>query len=385
MAGTIFIATREYDFCLVKMTFTFDEETVPKTETSQRTSSSNRGLHLDPLLQRYAKCNEDAASEQLLQELVGAARSTIGNVVRRRLAFSTSAETQDRDDVCGEAILELLRRLRAVRDGEDTVPIENFSAYVATATNHACDEYLRRKYPQRRRLKTKLRYILNTEPRFAVWESGVLHNKDWLCGLKMWQLQGNERARPPADGWGAISELSGSDRSRQSVVNMLVSIFDSVQGPILLDELVGIVATQWGVSDRVVPIDPERPESRLMPDAESHLVQRRGLESLWNEIRNLPVPQRVALLLNLRSGEGDSPIVFFPVMGIASIRQIADVLSIPAEEFAGLWNRLPVDDQVIALRLGVTRQQVINLRKSARERLRRNIKGRKAAFGASDL
>ena len=337
-------------------------------------------LPLDPVVEKYAQCDEAAASESLLQELVALARPTIENVVRRRLAFRSAAEAQDRDDVCGEAMVELLRRLRAIRDGANTEPIENFSAYVAVTTNHACDEYLRRRYPQRRRLKTRLRYLLSTEPRFAVWESEASQTRDWVCGLRIWQFQGKERTNQPKDGWGGISGLSRGDRSRQSVVSMLARIFESTKGPILLEELVSIVGRLWGVSDQVVPIDPQTSGDLLARDPELQLVERRGLERLWSEIRNLPVPQRVALLLNLRAGEGDSPIVFFPMMGIASIRQIAEALSIPAEELATLWNSLPVDDQMIASRLSVTRQQVINLRKSARERLRRSV-ARDGAYG----
>ena len=44
-----------------------------------------------------------------------------------------------------------------------------------------------------------------------------------------------------------------------------------------------------------------------------------------------------------------------------------------AEELAGMWNSLPLDDRGIAERLGITRQQVINLRKSARARLARRM------------
>jgi hypothetical protein len=63
----------------------------------------------------------------------------------------------------------------------------------------------------------------------------------------------------------------------------------------------------------------------------------------------------------------------FPLTGVASIRAIASVLEIPAEEFAEIWNMLPLDDLAIAERLQVTRQQVINLRKSARKRLERRM------------
>jgi RNA polymerase sigma factor (sigma-70 family) len=328
---------------------------------------------LDPLLESYTKCDEAAACERLLQEIVERARPTIEKTVRRRLAFSATAEAQDRDDVQGEVIVELLRRLRALRDGDNTVPIESFTGYVGAASHHACDEYLRRKYPQRRRLKNKIRYVLSTEPRFAVWESSGSESNEWLCGLRVWQFRAEKRIVLTSEVLQAVNGVGGAGRSRQGVVTMLAGIFDSLQGPILLEELVGIVARLWGISDHSMAIDPERAVGSVPPSQESDLLQRRDLERLWSEVRELPVPQRVALLLNLRGDKGDSPILFLPVLGVAGIRQIAEALDIPAEEFSNLWGRLPLDDQAIASRLGVTRQQVINLRKSARERLRRRM------------
>jgi hypothetical protein len=45
------------------------------------------------------------------------------------------------------------------------------------------------------------------------------------------------------------------------------------------------------------------------------------------------------------------------------------------ESFAELWNDLPLEDAKIAELLGLTRQQVINARKSGRERLTRRLRG----------
>ncbi len=42
---------------------------------------------------------------------------------------------------------------------------------------------------------------------------------------------------------------------------------------------------------------------------------------------------------------------------------------------AELWNQLPLDDAAIAELLDLTRQHVVNLRKSARKRLTRRLKG----------
>ena len=63
-----------------------------------------------------------------------------------------------------------------------------------------------------------------------------------------------------------------------------------------------------------------------------------------------------------------------PATGVATIRQIAETLEITDSRFAEMWPRLPLDDAAIAGLLNLTRQQVINLRKSARERLARRLK-----------
>ncbi len=83
------------------------------------------------------------------------------------------------------------------------------------------------------------------------------------------------------------------------------------------------------------------------------------------QIRELPLRQRHAVLLTLR----DDAIVLFVTTGAASMRDIALSLELPAEQFAALWNELPLPDNAVAARLGCTRQQVINLRMAARKRL----------------
>ena len=51
-----------------------------------------------------------------------------------------------------------------------------------------------------------------------------------------------------------------------------------------------------------------------------------------------------------------------------------DALALSVERLAEFFNRLPLDDATIAEHLNLTRQQVINLRKSARERLARRLR-----------
>ena len=103
------------------------------------------------------------------------------------------------------------------------------------------------------------------------------------------------------------------------------------------------------------------------------MIQRQSLEAIWHEVLELPERQRAALLLNLRDASGQGVIELLPATGIASLRQLATATGMTAAALAGIWNRLPLDDQAISELLRITRQQVINLRKSARDRLSRRM------------
>jgi len=92
-------------------------------------------------------------------------------------------------------------------------------------------------------------------------------------------------------------------------------------------------------------------------------------------MEQLPRNQRAALLLNLKETSGFGCITLFPATGIASVRQLAAAVEMTPESFAELWNDLPLEDAKIAELLGLTRQQVINARKSGRERLTRRLRG----------
>jgi len=146
------------------------------------------------------------------------------------------------------------------------------------------------------------------------------------------------------------------------------------------------VATYNALSAHLKRWGPERPPGwdgeedplgRLpdpAPDAAAVLLQRTSLARLWEEIRQLPPRQAAALMLNLRDDQGRNALILLPLTGIATLRDIARILDMPPERFAEIWSSLPLEDSAIAEILDVTRQQVINLRKSARERLARRMR-----------
>ena len=109
-------------------------------------------------------------------------------------------------------------------------------------------------------------------------------------------------------------------------------------------------------------------------DPATRVEQRMQLARFWEEIRALPLPQRRALLLGLKDAGGRCLTVLLADIRIATLPQIAETLAMPAERLAELWNKIPLDDLSIAAHLGITREQVIHQRQSARRRLARRMR-----------
>jgi len=140
------------------------------------------------------------------------------------------------------------------------------------------------------------------------------------------------------------------------------------------------VAALQGISDQPIESladdeDASFEPAAVEPDPAWRVEKKFFLQRLWDELQQLPLNQRIALLLNLKDASGFGAITLFPATGIATVRQLAAALEISADELAKMWNDLPFEDSRIAELTGLTRQQVINTRKSGRERLARRLKG----------
>lgn len=331
---------------------------------------------MDSLLLPFVNSTHPADSEKLLTELIcNQADPIIGNVVRGKLRTSLSAsqgsvQNQDALEVASGVRVLLVSELRHLKSNPNGRTIENFHNYVALKAYSACADFFRQKHPNRWRLKNRLRYQLKKNTQFAVWQA---EDGRWLCGFRHWAAQPSVRAS--AKGLSQAAEAVDSS-SPEALFN---AVFEKTGEPIELDQLVGIAAEAWGIKDhpaRSYDDDPILGEA--LPDGtagiDAVLADRLQLARLWEEVCSLPILQRTALLLNLRDAQDGSVIAFLPYLGIASKEEIAESIAMPADQFASLWNELPLDDLTIAQMLGITRQQVINLRKTARERLARKMK-----------
>lgn len=341
------------------------------------------------LLRNFAQTSDASESERALSALISDfAEPIVSKIIR----YKTRGAIDEGEEIYSDVMLQLVGRLQRLKSETGGNSIDDFDSYVAVTTYNACDRFLSRKYPQRRRLKNGLRYLLTHRQGFALWQD---RRGNYVSGFHRWQFSTEDggdsnlriqNLRDDARAFERDVKVEKSWSEQKSAYELLTAIFDWTNAPVEIDLLVSVCAEWWNVTDETVEIDSgqtnEKGETRAAvqladarPDASEKNERRVYLEKLWNEIADLPSRQRAAVLLNLKDETGRGAIDLWLVVGVTTIDKIAQVLEMTPEEFAALWNDLPLEDNRIAEILRLTRQQVINLRKSARERLARRMKG----------
>jgi hypothetical protein len=306
----------------------------------------------------------------------------VRQVVRRHLGRPSTRDAEAIDDVGQRALLRLTRQLWQVRQG-DAEPIAGLAAYVAQTSTNACHEWLRERYPQRARLQQRVRYVLRHHPRLALWTG---RGDGWICGRVEQQTSERILSAAEAAAWRgrlAVPDAARAGNDAARLVALVEAIVDGLAAPARLEDVVTLAADALGIDD--TPIESHVSDEESAPaqivdrlrapaaSADDRLVSADFLGRAWKEIVLLPVRQRTALLLNLTGPDGGDLLSLVPMTGLASWTDIANLLALPLERMRELAAMLPRDDHAIAGLLGVTRRQVINLRKCARERLARRL------------
>lgn len=319
----------------------------------------------DSRLERLRK-KPESEREQAIAELIdGMARPQAERLVRSAARTGSEALTaEDAEDVLATVSLRLLTKLRAVAASADE-PIERLEEYVTTLTVNTINDHFRRRFPQRTRLKNRLRYTLTRDARLSLWTAGG----QLVCGLSRWR--GRTAATETPASRDDVTERRLRDRGRPA--EALIAYFEHCGAPRRFETVVDLMSVLWHVTDAPAPAAAPAVELAAETTSES----RRLLADLWREIVQLPPMQRKALLLNLRHAETSHALDLFVLTGVASHDAIAATLEMARATLESVWSELPFDDIRIAGLLGVTRQQVINLRKSARERLTRRLSRKK--------
>ena len=345
-------------------------------------SSAKIDSLLEPLL---LEVSDQQADELLLQLITVHAEPVIKGIIRYKLHMSAQRADgrAEADDIYQEVLVQLLAELQQLRKQPDEHPITDVRGMAAVIAHRTCSRWMRRQFPERHALKNRLQYLLTRQRGFALWqdEDGKL-----VAGFAAWQGQKKAAtaARPEhlAKDEGLLAHIRTLKSGKQQELgDALAAMFNHLGHPVEFDELVSALAALLGIRDQPIESISENEDAVTFrfasadPDPAWQVEKRIFLQRLWEELQQLPLNQRVAVLLNLKDAEGRGCIALFPATGTATLRQLADVLEMGADRFAALWNQLPLEDARIAELLGLTRQQVINARKSGRERLTRRLKG----------
>lgn len=331
---------------------------------------------LDPLLQAFLDAGNEAEASRELNALIEQyalplARTIAERKLRQHREDNRARSAGEPEDAVADAMTTLVERLRTAREDRTAEPIENFLNYVAAVVHSICAAYIRRRYPERARLKNRIRYILSTESRLALWTT---ERQETACGLAEWR---GRRVDPDScrvvHDWLEQKRLPWHRLSRAEMTPAVLEAFSVAGAPADFDAFAGDAAATAGLieprgNDEVGALPSPQPGPDRIID------QQRFLAHVWDEVGNLPVRQRIALLLNLRDTTGSGLLWLLPVTGVASVRQIARTLEMPETEFVRLWGKIPLQDADIAERLSCPRQQVINLRMAARKRLANHLR-----------
>jgi RNA polymerase sigma factor (sigma-70 family) len=271
------------------------------------------------------------------------------NVVRRRCRGWNVAQ-HVRDDLRGEVVVRLLKRLRRAQEEPEIPPIHRFDEYIASVASRLVDDLARAVFPEWTRIKHRVLYLLNHDDRFRVFADAAGHT---MC----------EPAHP------SPARRRVHTSAARALASSVLEILGEAGQPLSVDDVVSALARRGGVVAANFSGPAELADR--FDDPSVAMESADAVRRLWSEIEELPQRQRLALLLNARDEAGDSVLRLLAATDLAPIASLAAALGMSEDEMNELWEELPLPDDVIAGRLGLTRQQVINLRKAARDRLAR--------------
>lgn len=298
------------------------------------------------------RCDELPTADVLAERALLVAE----DVVRRRCR-GWNVAPHVRDDLCAEVVVRLLGRLRQ-SDGEaQLAPIHRIDSYIATVASRLVDDLARAVFPEWTRIKHRVLYLLNHDDRFRVFVDDA----------------GRTRCEPAST---MAARRRVRTRATQALADSVLELLGEAGRALEVDDVVSAIARRSGA---VVTVNLSEPMelARTFDDPFAAMQSAEAVRRLWSEIEELPQRQRLALLLNARDEGGESVLRLLAATKLASAGRLAAALGIGEDEMNALWDELPLADDVIAARLGLTRQQVINLRKAARDRLARRTSRRR--------
>lgn len=344
---------------------------------------------MDQLLLPYLQASEESERQEHLDELLMIhAAPVVRQALRRRLGFyvdqrGTNSHNQDAEDLYQEIMAKIVQALHDLRSPSAKTNIQNLKQYVSRIASNACNDVLRTKSPVRARLKNNLRFLLANHRDFAVWKMEA----ETLSGFAVWR--DTSKSQSSQKELFDIEEklpnfrstaFPGENIKKVPLSKVVAELFQWLGSPIELEALVNIVATLLDVKDHPVESIDDHTlayiETRIADStlhSSSRLEEQALLRSLWQALRELSAQQRDVFCFGFEDHAGRDLFTLLLEAEVMTFRELAQELGRSTEEIVGLWSKMPMDDEDIAVEMNTTRAQVYKWRFRALERLRKGL------------
>ncbi len=344
---------------------------------------------MDQLLLPYLQATDDSTRQERLDELLLIhAAPVVRQALRRRLGFyvdprGVNPHSQDAEDLYQEIMAKIVQALHDLRNPSAAINIQNLKQYVSRIAANACNDILRTKSPARARLKNNLRFLLTHHRDFAVWKM----DGETLTGFAVWrdtskslssqkELFDIEERLPNF----RSTAFPGENIKKVPLTKVVAELFQWIGSPVELDALVKVVATLLDVKDHPVESLDDHTlayiETRIADStlhSSSRLEEHALLRSLWQALRELSAQQRDVFCLGFEDQAGRDLFTVLLEAEVVTFRELAQELGRSTEGIVGLWSKMPMDDEDIAIEMKTTRAQVYKWRFRALERLRKGL------------
>ena len=350
-------------------------------------------LTTNELIEFYLSAEDEAKAESALSHLLEKhAVAQIKTYFQRKINTSEGISNRgftksDAEDLASKTALDLLVALRNRRNSVLAEEIQKFEAYINTICYANYSDFWRTRFADYYKLQNRIRYLLKRrDSEFFVRNA---ENDCLICSLK---TSPNNRSSFSTN---EIIERVKEKLSDYPIEDETVLVAESLaqaRGWLYLRELVETLAELRGIK-YIPPRETVETDEFLASFSlpKDNLVEREknlhDLRFLWEEIKELPRFQRLALVYNLREDDGKEVNCVWFESGIATLAELAEVFEIADAEMAELLVKLPFSDRQIAAVLGIEDEAKVNkiikcetkignLRKVAREYLQRRMQGK---------
>jgi hypothetical protein len=254
----------------------------------------------------YLQCVDEPKSQDHLTYLLeDVAKPIIQRIVQRssRLDHSNAEYQTSPQDLSGEALVRVLKRLRASKADPNQQVISNFPGLVATITYRVIAEHLRARNRQWANLEKKIRRLFAANGELDIWKDS---QRNLVCGYQVWHSGELSPSALTLNLYATQSELSSIveeirlDNRKRNTAELILILLDKVRRPNKLRDLVGLIN---GLRSSGSPsIEEINTSEGFLTQNEGSLAigvvkTRRLLERLFAEIHKLGLEQRKSLLL----------------------------------------------------------------------------------------